>query len=222
MRERDGATVERIVANPSSTIINSRDQDSGDGALHILVRRRDIGWLGYMLSRGARPDLPARDGATALALAAQIGWREGAERLLNARANPNQANNRGETPLIFAVQRFDGPMVRLLVARGADPNQADSVAGYSALDYARQDPRGAAIVQILQARPQRDDRRGRRAQGCVPAPPPAERLVEAGEAADRDRRPGAARRGARSAGFRPCAGRRRAAGTGASRITAAS
>ena len=154
VRERDGATVDRILSNPSSTAINSRDSDSGDAALHILVRRRDIGWLGYMLSNGARPDTPARDGATALALAAQIGWREGAERLLNARANPNQANNRGETPLIFAVQRFDGPMVRLLVARGADANQTDSVAGYSALDYARQDPRSASIVQILQVRPQ--------------------------------------------------------------------
>lgn len=168
VRERDGATVERILANPGSTILNGRDQDSGDGALHILVRRRDIGWLGFMLGRGARPDLPARDGSTALGLAAQIGWCEGAERLLNARANPNQANNRGETPLILAVQRYDGPMVRLLVARGADPNQTDSVAGYSALDYARQDPRGAAIVQILQARPQPA---ARPVQGPILPPP---------------------------------------------------
>lgn len=168
VRERDGATVERILSNPSSTAINGRDSDSGDAALHILVRRRDIGWLGYMLGRGARPDTPARDGATALALAAQIGWREGAERLLNARANPNQPNNRGETPLIFAVQRFDTAMVRLLVGRGADPNQTDSVAGYSALDYARQDPRGAAIVQLLQARPQQTAR----PQQGPPAPPP--------------------------------------------------
>jgi len=168
VRERDGATVERILANPGSTTLNSRDQDSGDGALHILVRRRDIGWLGFMLGRGARPDTPARDGATALALAAQIGWREGAERLLNARANPNLANNRGETPLIFAVQRFDVAMARLLVGRGANANQTDNVAGYSALDYARQDPRGAAIVQVLQVRPQPA---ARPTQG-PPAPPP--------------------------------------------------
>jgi ankyrin repeat protein len=167
VRERDGSTVDRILSNPSSTSVNSRDPASGDGALHILVRRRDLGWLGYFLTHGARPDVTSRDGATALALAAQVGWREGAERLLNARANPNLANSRGETPLIFAVQRFDLAMVRLLMARGADPSLSDSVAGYSALDYARQDSRGAAIAQALQARPQ--NQRARPQQG--PPPP---------------------------------------------------
>lgn len=154
VRERDGAAA-TAATQPGSTVINSRDPSSGDGALHILTRGRDLTWLGFMLQRGARPDLQNNQGATALLLAAQIGWREGAERLLAARANPNVPNNQGETPLIYAVRRFDAPMVRLLVNGGADPNQTDSLSGSSALDYARQDRRGQSLIPILEARPQR-------------------------------------------------------------------
>ena len=153
VRERDANTATTLT-QPGSAVINSRDASSGDGALHILVRGRDQAWLGFMLSRGARPDLQNNQGATALLLAAQIGWREGAELLLSARANPNVANNSGETPLIYAVRRFDAPMVRLLMSRGADPNQTDSLSGYSALDYARQDRRGQPLIPVLEARQQ--------------------------------------------------------------------
>ena len=157
VRERDGATAERILSNPSSNAINIRDQRTGEGALHILARERELGWLGYMLNRGARPDLQDNEGTTAMMLAAQIGWRDGVERLLIARADPNVANRRGETPLIFAVQRADVPLVHLLVANGANPNQTDFVTGSSALDYARQDPRRQAVLRELESagQPQR-------------------------------------------------------------------
>ena len=151
VRERDSAKVTQIVSNPSSTAINARSTDNGEGALHILTRGRDIGWLGFLLARGARPDLQDNQGNTALIVAAQIGWTEGAEALLGRRANVNLPNNRGETPLILAVQRRDLAMVRLLVSRGADPNRTDSVAGYSALDYARRDNRAGPILRLLQA-----------------------------------------------------------------------
>jgi ankyrin repeat protein len=154
VRERNAETATNATL-PGSTVINTRDPSSGDGALHILVRGRDSTWLSFMLSRGARPDLQNNQGATALLLAAQIGWQEGAEQLLAARANPNVANNSGETPLIYAVRRFDAPMVRMLMSRGADPNQTDSLSGYSALDYARQDRRGQALIPVLEARPAR-------------------------------------------------------------------
>ncbi len=150
VRERDGSVVDEITSNASSVAINAREQSTGEGALHILVRGRDLNWLTFLLSRGARPDLQSSDGTTPLMLAAQIGWRDGAERLLTRRASVNMANNRGETALILAVQRMDLPMVRLLMAQGANPNQTDSVAGYSAFDYARQDRRGASIVRVLE------------------------------------------------------------------------
>lgn len=151
VRERDSTVLDEITSNPSSNAVNYRDPSTGEGAVHMLTRGRDITWLSILLARGARPDLPSSDGTTALMLAAQIGWREGAERLLVRGANVNQANNRGETPLIFAVQRNDISMVRMLTAQGGDPNQTDSMAGYSAIDYARQDRRRSAILQVLES-----------------------------------------------------------------------
>lgn len=151
VRSRDAAGVTAIVNNPSSTAVNARDADTGEGALHILVRGRDLTWLNFIMARGARPDLQSNDGTTPLILAAQLGWREGAEALLSRRANPNLGNRNGETPLIFAVQRRDLPMVRLLLGRGANPDQTDNLSGYSALDYARQDRRAAAILRELES-----------------------------------------------------------------------
>jgi len=155
VRERDGATVQRIVSTPGSTAINARESATGEGALHILVRGRDLTWLAFLLSRGARPDVQSNDGTTPLILSAQIGWREGAEELLGRGANPNLGNRRGETPLMAAVQSRDLQMVRLLLSARADPNQTDHSSGNSALDYARQDPRAAPILRELErsARP---------------------------------------------------------------------
>ena len=150
VRERDGATADRILSNPSTTAINVRDPGTGETALHILVRGRDTGWLSFMLGRGARPDTGDREGNTPLIVAAQLGWMEGAEILLARRANANLGNSRGETPLMFAVQRRDMPMVRLLLQNRADPNQTDHVSGNSAIDYARQDNRAAAILRLLE------------------------------------------------------------------------
>ena len=152
VRERDATTVQGLVERPNAAVLNYRDSSSGEGALHILVRGRDLTWLSFLLARGARADLQANDGATPLILAAQIGWIEGAEQLLARRANPNLGNRNGMTPLMFAVQRMDLPMVRLLRSQGADPNQTDNVSGYSAIDYARQDRRAAHILRELETR----------------------------------------------------------------------
>ena len=97
VRDRDGSAVQGIVTNQNSAVINAREGATGEGALHILVRGRDLNWLSFLLARGARPDLQTNDGTTPLMLAAQIGWFEGAEQLLARQANPNLGNARGET-----------------------------------------------------------------------------------------------------------------------------
>jgi ankyrin repeat protein len=150
VRERDGNVADRILSNPSSTAINVRDPGTGETALHIVVRGRDSAWLNYMLGRGARPDTGDHEGNTPLILAAQLGWLDGADILLQRGASANLGNSRGETPLIFAVQRRDMPMVRLLLQHRGDPNQTDHVSGNSAMDYARQDPRAAAILRVME------------------------------------------------------------------------
>jgi ankyrin repeat protein len=154
VKERDGAKVQTLVSQPGSTAINAKDPSTGESALHIVTRGRDLAWLGFLLGKGARPDVQDRSGETPLGLAARIGWAEGADTLLSVRAPVDQANNRGETPLMIAVQRRDLPLVRLLLARGANPKRTDSAAGYSAIDYARTDgARSAAILKLLEAAP---------------------------------------------------------------------
>ena len=152
VKDRDGEKVNTLIATPGSVVINTRDRTNGEGALHYVVRERDITWLAFLLGKGARPDLQSNRGDTPLTLAAQIGWLEGAEQLLARRASVDLANSRGETPLILAAQRRDLAMVRLLLSRRADPKRTDNVAGMSALDYARQDPRAGAVLKLLEAK----------------------------------------------------------------------
>ena len=152
VKERDGDKVTALISEPGSTVINTRDRGSGEGALHYVVRGRDLNWLAFLLGKGARPDLASNRGDTPLTLAAQIGWLEGAELLLAKRASVDLGNGRGETALVLATQRRDLPMVRMLLARKADPKRADRVAGMSALDYAKQDPRAAAVLKLLEAK----------------------------------------------------------------------
>ncbi|HYE29560.1 MAG TPA: ankyrin repeat domain-containing protein [Allosphingosinicella sp.] len=152
VKERDGAKVSALIEAPGSIVINTRDRANGEGALHYMVRARDLTWLAFLLGKGARPDVQSNRGDTPLTLAAQIGWLEGAEQLLSRRASVDLANGRGETPLILATQRRDLALVRLLLARRADPKRTDNVAGMSALDYARQDPRAGAVLKLLEAK----------------------------------------------------------------------
>lgn len=150
VKERDGTTASGLIAEPGSIAINAKDP-AGNAALHLLTRERDLVWLGFLLTKGAKANIQDREGNTPLAIAARIGWLEGAERLLRGGARADEPNNRGETPLIMAVHNRDLAMVRLLLAEGADPNHQDSVAGYSALDYARQDRRAASIIKLLES-----------------------------------------------------------------------
>ncbi len=151
VKERDGQKATDLLSAPSATVINTKESGTGNGALHIVTRDRDATWLSFLLAKGAKANLQNSGGETALIIASQIGWLEGAEVLLQRGASVDLGNSRGETPLIFAVQKRDIPMVRLLLAKGANPKRADSVSGYSALDYAKRDTRAAAIVKMLEA-----------------------------------------------------------------------
>ncbi len=151
VKDHDGDKVTEALNRPGTTVINARD-GLGDTALHIVTRNHDSTWLAFLLGRGARPDMQNSKGETALCLAAELGWMDGAELLLSHGATVDLANERGETPLILAVENHNVPMVRLLLANGANPNKTDHVVGYSALDYARQDSHDQAIARMLEAK----------------------------------------------------------------------
>lgn len=149
VRDRDGAKVQEVIGQPGSTLVNAKDYDSGEAALHIVVKRRDSTWLAFLLGKGAKPDIRDKNGNTPLAAAAQLGFVEGVQTLIGVGAGVNIANNRGETPLILAVHNRDLPTTRHLLAAGANPLQPDRIAGKSARDYASEDRRSAAILKLI-------------------------------------------------------------------------
>src|SRR3546814_7974995 len=75
----------------------------------------------------------------------------GVQLLLAIGVHVDKANDRGDTPLIRGVQLHDRAMVRFLIANGANPDKADTLACMSALDYAKRDTRSTAILSALNA-----------------------------------------------------------------------
>ena len=148
VEQRDGNKATEALRS-QGTVINARGDD-GDGALHMIARRRDGEWLRFMLSKGADPNLANRSGDTALHLAARSGWLEGIDLLLLVKARVDAANRLGETPLIIAVQQKQLPTVRRLLEAGANPDRTDNASGRSARDYAKLDNRSADMLRVIE------------------------------------------------------------------------
>lgn len=151
VRDRDGEKATKLIEKPGGTVINTRDVKNGETALHIVVARRDMTWLNFLLAKGGKPDLANAAGETPLMLAAQLRWIDGARLLLANGASVDKANDNGETPLVRAVQLRDLAMVRLLVAQGANPDKRDAIAGMSARDYAEREGRATGLSDALAA-----------------------------------------------------------------------
>ena len=149
---RDGTKATDALKDDPS-FVNTRNPDTGETALIIVTKRRDISWLRFLLGKDADPSIGDRQGVTPLMHAALINFTDGAEELLKDKAPVDQTNRRGETALILAVQSKNVAMVRLLVKRGANPDKADHVAGMSARAYAKRDDRTGQIVALLDAKP---------------------------------------------------------------------
>ena len=145
----------KIISEAGSAVVNLKDPDSGDTALVMVARDRDLGWMRLLLSKGADPNARARDGETPLTITANLGFVEGVQLLTDVGARIDLQNSRGETPLIKAVQARSLQTVRVLVEAGANPDKSDSIAGKSARDYAQEDRRLAAIAKAIKDGPQK-------------------------------------------------------------------
>ena len=165
VKDRDGTKVTDALERPGSTVVNTRDLSSGQGALHYVVQRRDATWLRFLLGKGANPNLADKNGVTALQLASDLGWTDGVEILVGAGASIDLTNSAGETPLISAVHRRDTALVRALLAAGADPDRTDN-SGRSARDYAELIGSQSGIVAELDKA--REDRKARAAKSYGP------------------------------------------------------
>ena len=151
IRDREGQKVTDFINKPGSgaVLINTRDASTGEGALHIVTKRRDVTWLSFLLAKGANPNMRDGDGNTSLMISAQLGFAEGLSLLIDRGAQVDLANSRGETPLMRAVQNRDIATVRTLLTAGANPNKADTSSGLTARQYAERDLRSAAIVKAM-------------------------------------------------------------------------
>jgi ankyrin repeat protein len=153
VKERDGDKAQQALGdNPTPAIINARDGD-GNTALIIAVARRDPEWTGFLLNKGADPDLAAqKSGDTPLIIAARIGFDQAVSWLLSMGAKVDETNKMGETALIAAVQQRQIPIIRLLLSAGADPDKTDTAQGFSARDYAQRDTRSREILNLINAK----------------------------------------------------------------------
>jgi ankyrin repeat protein len=145
--KRDGDKVTQLLTD-HPTIVNTKN-GKGDTGLIIAIRGGDHDWTGFLLEKGADPNLAGANGDTPLITAARVGFDEGAEWLIGMGAKVDDTNRSGETPLIIAVQQRDERLVKLLLDHGANPDRTDAVAGYSARDYANRDPRARNIQKLI-------------------------------------------------------------------------
>ncbi|HTI30622.1 MAG TPA: ankyrin repeat domain-containing protein [Sphingomonas sp.] len=151
VRDSDAKTISEMLtkAGIGSVIINTKSQDTGDTALHIVTKRRDLTYLNFLLSRGADPDVKNNADLSPLYMATQLRWAEGVSVLLDRRAKPDLPSALGATALTRAVQNYDSTIVALLLRAGANPLKAEAGSGLSARDYAARDPRAANILRMI-------------------------------------------------------------------------
>jgi ankyrin repeat protein len=147
VEKQDVTKVNELLAEPGTTVVNSRDLSSGRSALHITVARRDKVWLSFLLGKGANPNIQDNNRITPLMLASQNGFVDGIELLISRGAEVDRSNETGETPLILAVHRRDAAMIRVLLAAGADPERTDN-SGRSARDYAQLDRSSTVLAEF--------------------------------------------------------------------------
>lgn len=158
VKDAKGDEVTEALKKPGSTVVNTRDYTTSETALHIVAKRDDATYTRFLLQFGADPNLRDRDGNSPLMTAVSLGNSDLIPILIAGKANVNLANNRGETPLIRAVQIRNAAAVRDLLAAGADPDQADSLAGKSARTYAEEDERAPNIAKLFADYPKRAKR----------------------------------------------------------------
>ena len=149
MKEGNAGKALQLIDKPGSTVVNYRGSD-GNAGLHYATRARNGNWVGFLLSRGADPNIGDKSGDTPLILSARLGFPEGAARLLMQRAIVDKGNKLGETALIVAVQQRQAAIVKMLLEAGADPDKTDHASGYSARDYAKRDNRSQDILKLIE------------------------------------------------------------------------
>jgi len=149
IKEDDVNKALELANQPGARVVTYRGY-SGETALHIATRKRELSWVSFLLNRGADPNAGDSKGDTPLILSSSVGFEEAAALMLRNGAKVDGTNRRGETALTVAVQQRQQRMVELLLKAGANPDKADHVTGYSPRDYAKRDTRNPQILKLIE------------------------------------------------------------------------
>ncbi len=149
VKKKDGQAVTDALAEPGSTLVNTRDVTTGESALHIVVARRDVTWVNFLIASGANVNIRDAQGVTPLVLACNLNFVEGVEALLAKGARVDEAGDTGETPLISAVHSRNSELMRVLLHAGANPDRSDN-SGRTARDYAMLDGHNSPLVGLIE------------------------------------------------------------------------
>lgn len=124
---------------------------AGQTALMAAIEKRSVPILSFLLFHKADPNGTDSGGDLPLVASARKGWAEGVDGLLEMGAKVDGRNRQGETALIVAVQSKNIRVVRQLLDKGADPDIADRLAGYSARDYAKRENRTPELLRLIES-----------------------------------------------------------------------
>jgi uncharacterized protein len=125
----------------------ARTEFGGFTPLHLAAERGAAPIVAALVAAGAPVDAASATGATPLMLAASSGDTATITALLDAGARVDaEERDRLQTPLIFAAAANRVDAVKLLIARGADPNHATRLTDLSALSKNGENPDGRNLA----------------------------------------------------------------------------
>jgi len=149
IKDDDANKAVELAGQSGTRVVNYRGYD-GETPLNLVTRKRELDWVGFLLTRGADPNIADGKGDIPLTVAAEIGFEEGAAQLIRRGARVDGVNRRGETALAIAVQQRQPRLVELLLKAGANPDKGDHVTGYSPRDYAKRDTRNPQLLKLIE------------------------------------------------------------------------
>lgn len=149
IKEDDANKAVELASQPGAGVVNYRGY-GGETPLNLVTRKRELDWVGFLLTRGADPNIADGKGDIPLTIAAEIGFEEAATQLIRRGAKVDGVNRRGETALAVAVQQRQPRLVELLLKAGANPDKGDHVTGYTPRDYAKRDTRNPQLLKLIE------------------------------------------------------------------------
>ncbi len=156
----DISPISELLANGAN--VNARNI-GGETALMRIMGQNKIPLVKFLLEHGAQVDEIAHNDRNNLILAMANGWREEAELLLNAGADPNFTHPADfYTPLMYAVKNGWADFAAQLLAKGADLESTTAEKQETALTLAAQMGVSGACRFLLEkgANPNHQNRHG--------------------------------------------------------------